>query len=63
MMMSMENWWNYTDRGKLKYSEKILCQCNFVHHKAQRNGSGSNPIIRGEMLVSNRPELCHELKD
>jgi hypothetical protein len=30
----MEHWWNDTDRGKLKYWEKILSQCHFVHHKS-----------------------------
>jgi hypothetical protein len=27
-----EHPWNETDRGKPKYSEKNLSQCNFVHH-------------------------------
>jgi hypothetical protein len=30
--MGMEHWWNYPDRGKLKYWEKNLSQCHFVHH-------------------------------
>ena len=30
----MEHWWLCTDRGKLKYSEKNLLQCHFVHHKS-----------------------------
>jgi hypothetical protein len=29
----MEQWWNETDRGKLKYWEKNLSYCHFVHHK------------------------------
>jgi len=29
----MEQWWNDTDRGKLKYWEKNLSQCHFVHIK------------------------------
>jgi hypothetical protein len=29
-----EPWWNDIDRGKLKNSEKSLCQCHFVHHKS-----------------------------
>jgi len=33
--MSMEQWWNDTDRGKLKYWEKNLYQCHFSHHKSQ----------------------------
>ena len=32
--MGMEHWWNDTDRGKPKYWNKTLSQCNFVHHKS-----------------------------
>jgi hypothetical protein len=32
--MNMEFWWNNTDRGKPKYSEKNLAQCHFVYHKS-----------------------------
>jgi len=35
--MSMEDWWNDTDRGKLKHSEENLCQCHFIHHKFHMN--------------------------
>jgi len=35
MMMSMEHWWNGTDRGKQKYFERIVCQCHYVHHKSE----------------------------
>jgi len=31
--MGMEQWWNGTDRGKLKCREKTLSQCHLVHHK------------------------------
>jgi len=31
--MSMEQWRNDTDRGKLKYWEKNLSQCHFVQIK------------------------------
>jgi len=27
--MSMEQWWNDTDRGKLKYREKNIIQCGW----------------------------------
>jgi hypothetical protein len=30
----MEHRWNEIDRGKLKYWEKNLSQCHFVHHKS-----------------------------
>ena len=32
--MSMEQWWNDTDRGKLKYRERNLSQCHSVQHKS-----------------------------
>ena len=31
--MSMEQWWNDTDRGKLKYWLKSPSPCHFAHHK------------------------------
>jgi len=33
MKMSMEHWWNNTDRGKAKYSEKNLPPFHCVHDK------------------------------
>jgi hypothetical protein len=32
MKMSTEQWWDDTDRGKQKYSEKKLSQCHVVHY-------------------------------
>jgi len=32
MKMSMEHWWNDSDRQKLKFSEKIPSQCHVVNH-------------------------------
>jgi hypothetical protein len=40
----MEHWWNDTDRGKLKYWEKNLSQCYFVHHKSQVKGPGVDSL-------------------
>jgi hypothetical protein len=34
MKTNMEYWQNDNDGGKLKYSEKNLSQCHFVHHKS-----------------------------
>jgi hypothetical protein len=34
MKMSVERWWNDTDRGTPKYLEKNLAESNFVHHKS-----------------------------
>jgi hypothetical protein len=31
----MEHGWNNTDKGKLKYSEKILLKCHVAHYKIQ----------------------------
>ena len=31
--MSMEQWWNDTDRAKLQYLKKKMSQFHFVHHK------------------------------
>jgi hypothetical protein len=39
----MEHWWNKIDRGKLKYSEKNLSQCRFVHHKSHLERPGIEP--------------------
>jgi len=30
--MSREQWWNDTDTGKSKHSEKYLSQCHFFHN-------------------------------
>jgi len=32
--MSMEHRWKHTDDEKLKYSEKNLSHCHFIHHKS-----------------------------
>ena len=37
--MSVKHWWNDTDKGKLKCSEKNLFQCRIVYHKSH------NPTI------------------
>lgn len=35
--MSMEHWWNDTDKRELEYAEKNLSKCHFVRHKTQTN--------------------------
>ena len=39
MKISMEHWWNDTDRGKPKYwgGGGSLYQCHFVDHKSHMN--------------------------
>ena len=41
--MGMEHWWNGTDRGKLKYWERSLSQCHFVHHQPHMYWTGTKP--------------------
>jgi hypothetical protein len=36
----MEHRWKETDRGKPKYSEKNLSQCQFFHHKSHTDKPG-----------------------
>jgi hypothetical protein len=33
MEISMEYWWNDTERENPRYSDKTLSQCHFGHHK------------------------------
>jgi len=40
--MSMEDWWNDTDKRKLKYPEKKLLQCQSFHHRSHMAGLGLN---------------------
>jgi hypothetical protein len=53
----MEQWWNHIDRRKLKYLDKNLSQCHFVHHGSQMDWSGSS--LRGERPATNR--LSHDM--
>ena len=46
--MSVECWWNDTDREAPMYLDRNLSQCHFVHHKPHRDWPGLNPVIRGE---------------
>jgi hypothetical protein len=50
----MEHRWNETDRGKPKYSEKNLSQCQFFHQKSHMDWSGIEPGLRGERPANNR---------
>jgi len=33
----MEQWWNDTDRGKLKCWEKNLSQCHYIYQKSHHS--------------------------
>ena len=48
MKMSVERWWNDTDRGKLKYWEKTLWQCYSCTTQLTLIEQGSNPGLLGE---------------
>jgi hypothetical protein len=52
--MSMEQWWNDTDRGKLKYSQTNPFRCHIVHHRCPHNGPGSNKVLRADRSATNR---------
>jgi hypothetical protein len=44
--MSMEHWWDDTDREKLKYLKENLSQCNFVHNKSHTDQTAST--VKGQ---------------
>ena len=41
--MSMKHWWNNSDRGKPKYLEENLSQCQSLDHKSHTNSPGTEP--------------------
>ena len=41
-----QQWWNDTDRGKPKYSEKTPSQRHFARYKSYVTGQGSKPNLR-----------------
>jgi hypothetical protein len=43
LKISMECWWNDTDRGKPTYSERNVSQGHFVDHKAHGDWPGIEP--------------------
>jgi len=54
MKMSMEHWWNDTGRGKQKYSEKNMFNCQFVHKSLMgwpRGGTRSS-VVRGRQQTA-----------
>jgi hypothetical protein len=51
--MSMECWWNDTDRGKAKYSEINYANATFPTTNFTWIGPGTNPDLRGEKSATN----------
>jgi hypothetical protein len=49
----MENSWNNNYRGKPKYIEKNLSQCQFSTTNPTWNGLGSIAVLRGEKPATN----------
>jgi len=41
--IGMENWWNDTDKDKLKYLEEKMSQCHFIHPKLHTEWSRFEP--------------------
>jgi ribosomal protein L33 len=57
--MGMEYWWNDTDRGKPKYSEKTQSEYHFFHQKSHMDWPGIERVLRGERpLTSLSYLLC-----
>jgi len=58
--MSMEHSWNDNEKGKLKYVNKNLFQCHFVHHKSHTDWPGTEArppwYMKSEILT-----FCHIL--
>jgi hypothetical protein len=42
--MSMEQWWNETDTGKLKFSEKKLSPFDVIHHECHMGWPGIETV-------------------
>jgi len=53
MKISIEHWWDDTDRGKQKYWQKNLFQCLLVHHKSHVDCPG---IECGPQLLHNKDQ-------
>ena len=57
--MSIEEWSNDTDRGKLKYTKINLSQCHFVHHTFRIDWPGIEPMTLPSVSSDQPPEPLH----
>jgi hypothetical protein len=48
----MEKWWNDTDSGKPKYSERNFFQLHSVYQNVTYTEWGLNPGLRGKRMVT-----------
>jgi len=49
--MSMEHSWNDNEKGKLKYINKNLFQCHFVHHQSHTDWPRPPWYMKSEILT------------
>jgi len=56
--MSMDSWWNDTDRGKRMYSEKPRSQCPFCLPQTHKNWLGT----KTEIFFTAGPEYLYNLQ-
>jgi hypothetical protein len=52
--MSIEHWWNDTDRGKPKYSKENLFYAHLSTINPMWTSQGSNPGLHNERLANNQ---------
>ena len=50
--MSTEHLWNFSNRRKLKHSQKNLLQHHFVHYKSHIDWPGTKPVVVRSMQNS-----------
>ena len=63
--MSMEQWLNDTDRGKLKYWEKNASRCHLCRHKSASCCTDHLPLSNFQALLplqSRNPPSCHAVR-
>jgi hypothetical protein len=44
----MDHWWNDSERGNWKYSDRNLSHCSLVHSKSHVNRPGIEPKLKKE---------------